>query len=161
MHHSPSMSVQQNWESFKISPENVTKRHVQVMRIRLNGWSNIPLSTAMRAVKAEKKQKWKVFTENKTKETRECMPDGETKYEEWSVISFLTMNNQFQNAWKLNWKKSGIVFNKTIKSTGAIPALKLSDGTFATKDNYQDDFLNNVFISVFTKETPWDWNNVK
>ena len=79
------------------------------MKIRLNMWNNIPLSKEIGAVMAEKKQKWKIITKNKTQETTEITPDAETKYEEWSVISFLTMHKQLQNAWRLNWKKSGIL----------------------------------------------------
>ena len=50
--------------------------------------------------------------------------------------------------------------NEKIKSTEAIPALKIADETYAMTDN-KSEFLNNFFSSVFTHETPGKWDVVK
>ena len=64
--YNPSMSVQQNWESFKLSLEMAAKKQVLVMKIRMNRRNNIPLSKKLTEVIAGKRQRWKTFTENKT-----------------------------------------------------------------------------------------------
>ena len=44
--------------------------------------------------------------------------------------------------------------NNKIRSTEALLALNLADGTYAAMENDKTETLNKIFISVFTTEPP-------
>ena len=63
-----SMTVQKNWGSFKLSLEKALEKHASENKINMNWQNKIPLSKKETVVSAEKKQRWKIFSEIKTKE---------------------------------------------------------------------------------------------
>ena len=73
----------------------------------------------------------------------------------------LEQEKEVSKCLKTQPKKYWKFFNRKIKSTKAIPALKFADGTYYTRDNNKAEFLNNFFLSLFTNETHRDWDVVK
>ena len=79
MQYNPSINLQQNWENFQLSLEKATKKHVPVMKLKMNRQNNIPLTEEITAVIAEESRDGGYPLETRHSKTTDFVPDGETK----------------------------------------------------------------------------------
>ena len=78
-----------------------------------------------------------------------------------TLIFTVDHKQQISKCVETQLKKFLSYVEKKIKSTEAIPALDLADGTYATKNMDKAETLKNVFSPVFTNEIHGDWDVVK
>ena len=68
MQYNPSMSLKQNRESFKLSLQKATKKHISTENQNEQAKQNSTHQRKISINRRKKKQRWKVFTENKIQE---------------------------------------------------------------------------------------------
>ena len=155
-----SKSVEENWNYFKDKMNEATENHIPKMKIRQNRHNRIPISSEIFQAILEKEKSYRAFCTNRTQSAYEYYCKLRNKVRKITRINALKHEEEISNKVKSNPKVFWNHVNSKLKPTERIPTLNLTDGTCATTDTDKAEALSRFFSSVFTKESPGDWNPV-
>ena len=137
-----------------------TENHVPKMKIRQNRHNRTPISGEIFQTILEKEKSYKIFCKDRTQYAYEiyCKMRNEVR----KITRINALKHEEANASKV--KSNPKVFwnhvNSKLKLTETIPTLNLKAGTCAMTDTDKAEALSGFFSSVFTEESPGDWNPV-
>ena len=137
-----------------------TANHVPKMQIRQNRHNRTPISGEIFQTILEKEKSYKIFCEDRTQYAYENYCKMRNKVRKITRTNALKHEEAIASKVKSNPKVFWNHVNSKLKRTETIPTLNLKDGTCAMTDTDKAEALSGFFSSVFTKESPGDWNPV-